>query len=485
MAWSVTVDGTTVLLLFCGSLLWWYLGATHHKQTVQPPAHQGTNNASENTNTRNSFVQPSSPIPVERPESDIVTPTSAIQIPVNKKTMPARDHLVKAATSEDPHLDQNLRPIPTEDHLSHSSTSASSSTNKTYRDSNAAAKAPGTDDSDRNALPKPKCFRIANVPPTWSRDDLLDSLRKIDSSLARRDSHEYQLSLYPACYGSTQTALLNLCTCSEYFQQLKPNDFNYVKTSSGTQLVIDSHFYDLTPLNSPGDYVVADVVAVTGLAGHAFGSWRNRDTHNMWLKDFLPEDVKYVRIMTYGYDSSIVGGEKSDSRLVDYRRNFIQQLENSRSTAKDRPVIFLGHSLGGILILQTLVESNRNPHHKSILDSTRGIFFFGTPHQGLRTDELEEMIDVDSGGQRCNLIMQLKEGSEFLENQKEDLIRIWEGFKQKVVSFYETVKTPSVKESRADLKEMVRWFKWSRDFLLSYICHPNTGFQSGRTIRIW
>jgi hypothetical protein len=41
--------------------------------------------------------------------------------------------------------------------------------------------------------------------------------------------------------------------------------------------------------------------------------------------------------------------------------------------------------------------------------------------------------------------MQLEDGSEFLENQKEDMIRIWEGFKGKVVSFYETMKTPSVR----------------------------------------
>ncbi|KAF8535735.1 hypothetical protein BDD12DRAFT_326423 [Trichophaea hybrida] len=169
----------------------------------------------------------------------------------------------------------------------------------------------------------------------------------------------------------------------------------------------------------------------------------------MWLKDFLPKDIKNVRVMTYGYDSSLVGVGRGNTRLVDYRRNFIQQLENARSTVESRPIIFLGHSLGGILILQALVESNRNPHHKHILDSTRGILLFGTPHQGLRTDELEEMVDIDSGGQRSNLIMQLKEGSEFLENQKEDLIRIWDGFQRNVVSFYETVKTPSVTKSES------------------------------------
>jgi hypothetical protein len=161
-------------------------------------------------------------------------------------------------------------------------------------------------------------------------------------------------------------------------------------------LVLDYHFCDLTPLNKPKGEIVAElvepypielifkdlferfavVVAVTGLAGHAFGSWKSRETHQMWLKDFLPKRVKNI-----GYDSSLVGCEKSESELSDYRRNFIQQLENSRSavevytasiykfglyavmvilTRQTRPIIFLGHSMGGILILQVSTFMCRN-----------------------------------------------------------------------------------------------------------------------------
>jgi hypothetical protein len=72
------------------------------------------------------------------------------------------------------------------------------------------------------------------------------------------------------------------------------------------------------------------VIAVTGLAGHALSSWKSRHTRHMWLKDFLPMDIKNIRIMTYGYDSSLIEFERNDMRLVDYKRNFIQQLENSR-----------------------------------------------------------------------------------------------------------------------------------------------------------
>jgi hypothetical protein len=77
------------------------------------------------------------------------------------------------------------------------------------------------------------------------------------------------------------------------------------------------------------------VVAVTGLAGHAFGSWRSRETHQMWLKDFLPRDVKGIRIMSYGYNSNLVG-HTVDDIFLDYKRHFIHMLVNSRSSAEVR-----------------------------------------------------------------------------------------------------------------------------------------------------
>jgi len=210
----------------------------------------------------------------------------------------------------------------------------------------------------------PKCFRITNVPTNWDMDALLGALHNIDPSLKDR---KFQLSLFPGCYDLTQTALLNLSTCTEYFQSLKSNESNYKQALDETLLVIDDHFYEMTPLNVPEGEIVAEyypisnpphlqlsisscfplppnlpdadfkrlvcsVVAVTGLAGHAFGSWRSRKTRDMWLKDYLPEDIKHIRIMTYGYNSSLVEG--NDVRLSDHRRHFIQQLENCRISAE-------------------------------------------------------------------------------------------------------------------------------------------------------
>ncbi|KAF8241219.1 hypothetical protein K440DRAFT_665405, partial [Wilcoxina mikolae CBS 423.85] len=287
---------------------------------------------------------------------------------------------------------------------------------------------PGSDDPP-NSNPRPKCFRISGLPLSWSENDLFNALHAIDPSLTRQD---FRPSLNPSCYNSTQTALLNLDPCTEHLQRHSHLKVSESASRTAALLMIDSHFYNLTPLNVPEGEVVADVIAVTGLAGHAFGSWRNRETHQMWLKDLLPLDIQNIRIMSYGYDSGLLGHRNAENRLLDYQRRFIQDIENSRSLVK------------------ALIECKRNRTHAHILDATHSIIFFGTPHQGMRTYDLEEMVDAESGGyetSRHNLLRQLREGSEFLENQKEELSYIWEEYKPKIVSFYETVQTSTVKRS--------------------------------------
>jgi hypothetical protein len=76
------------------------------------------------------------------------------------------------------------------------------------------------------------------------------------------------------------------------------------------------------------------VISVTGLAGHAFGSWKHCETQQMWLKDFLPHDVQNVRIMSYGYDSGLLSQCKAEKRLLDFQRLFIQDIENARSSVE-------------------------------------------------------------------------------------------------------------------------------------------------------
>jgi hypothetical protein len=67
----------------------------------------------------------------------------------------------------------------------------------------------------------------------------------------------------------------------------------------------------------------SSVIAVTGLAGHAFGSWAYSETI-MWLRDYLPEDAPEARILTYGYRSNPKGSNVSV--LQDHTNTFVQRL---------------------------------------------------------------------------------------------------------------------------------------------------------------
>jgi hypothetical protein len=79
--------------------------------------------------------------------------------------------------------------------------------------------------------------------------------------------------------------------------------------------------------------IKCSVIAVTGLAGHPFDSWRHRETKAMWLRDFLPDDVRNIRIMTYGYNTSL-DEHTSSEHFEEYRSDLLQAIANSRRTGE-------------------------------------------------------------------------------------------------------------------------------------------------------
>ena len=59
------------------------------------------------------------------------------------------------------------------------------------------------------------------------------------------------------------------------------------------------------------------------------------------------------------------------------------------------------------------------------------------------------MVDEEADDQKLqaqNLLAQLKEGSEYLENHREALSRLWEGFRGRITTFYETEPMKSVEK---------------------------------------
>ncbi|KAH9204094.1 hypothetical protein DL95DRAFT_398802, partial [Leptodontidium sp. 2 PMI_412] len=139
---------------------------------------------------------------------------------------------------------------------------------------------------------------------------------------------------------------------------------------------------------NPNLQLDVDIVAVHGLnpksksqREHALDTWRTPagDEGRLWLRDDLPTTLPTARIFLYEYDSTVVYGQdyrtfndKANSLLEDIR--LARDDENSRS----RPLILLGHSLGGLLIEQSLINAYNNPDeaYKDILKATTGLAFF-------------------------------------------------------------------------------------------------------------
>lgn len=53
----------------------------------------------------------------------------------------------------------------------------------------------------------------------------------------------------------------------------------------------------------------------------------------MWLHEILPNDVKNVRVLTYGYNSQLQANEARSS-LLSHSKNFIHRLREMRKVTE-------------------------------------------------------------------------------------------------------------------------------------------------------
>jgi hypothetical protein len=91
------------------------------------------------------------------------------------------------------------------------------------------------------------------------------------------------------------------------------------------------------------------IVAVHGLGGGWDTTWTD-ENGKLWLRDFLPLDLPRARIMSYGYNAH-TGFSKAVTDISDVAISLLDRLDYERpSPQHKRPVIFISHSLGGIIV---------------------------------------------------------------------------------------------------------------------------------------
>ncbi|XP_053684773.1 protein SERAC1 isoform X2 [Sabethes cyaneus] len=166
-----------------------------------------------------------------------------------------------------------------------------------------------------------------------------------------------------------------------------------------------------------------------------------------WPMEWLPKDFPNIRVIGLNYDSSLsqwsASGcpcEKYDGKLEKRAMEFLKKLANS-NVGQDRPVVWVGHSMGGLLVKSIIVQaaSSDDPAVRRIAHNSRAIMFLGTPHRGSSVAKLKQHTSA--------LVWPSVEVRELEENSKQ-LLHLNKTFLKTITGFRRKPEIVSICEGR-------------------------------------
>uniref|UniRef100_A0A2M3ZG89 Protein SERAC1 n=1 Tax=Anopheles braziliensis TaxID=58242 RepID=A0A2M3ZG89_9DIPT len=117
-----------------------------------------------------------------------------------------------------------------------------------------------------------------------------------------------------------------------------------------------------------------------------------------WPMEWLPKDFPNIRVIGLNYDSSLSQWsatgcpcEKYDGKLEKRASQFLEKLATS-NVGQDRPIIWVGHSMGGLLVKSIMVQAleSSDPRVRRIAENSKVVMFLGTPHRGSSVAKLKQ-----------------------------------------------------------------------------------------------
>ncbi|MFL6520398.1 MAG: alpha/beta fold hydrolase [Chthoniobacterales bacterium] len=130
----------------------------------------------------------------------------------------------------------------------------------------------------------------------------------------------------------------------------------------------------------------ADIVFVHGLGGGARSTWEYGVEEVLgyffWPAE-LGKDLPDCGVWTLGYEAGVVPWFGADGMPIEDRAVNLAHKMTTRGLG-DRPVIFIAHSMGGLMVKEIVVQSltTGDSAWARLVSNIAGIVFCGTPHRG-------------------------------------------------------------------------------------------------------
>ncbi|KAL8400455.1 hypothetical protein RB594_000734 [Gaeumannomyces avenae] len=209
--------------------------------------------------------------------------------------------------------------------------------------------------------------------------------------------------------------------------------------------------------DSQGLTATFDLVLVHGLNGDYLTTWTHEATKICWPRDLLPSELPNARVLSFAYNADVYG----NTSVAGIRGNAQAMLARLRDLRDDRdfrkPIIFVAHSLGGIVLKQALYAAKTDSRYQHLLSATHGFLLYGTPHLGADRSRWLTMAKAFAPvskrrlgwrGRRSELVDSLTSSSPEISNICEDFRFMARRFA--IVSFYETEAWPGTRDPIVD-----------------------------------
>ncbi|KAK3150686.1 hypothetical protein QOZ80_3AG0236350 [Eleusine coracana subsp. coracana] len=157
--------------------------------------------------------------------------------------------------------------------------------------------------------------------------------------------------------------------------------------------------------SAPRTAPLMDVVFVHGLRGGPFNSWRIADDKSSttkaglvesidedagkegtcWPREWLAADFPQARFFTVKYKTNLTQWTGASLPLQEVSSMLLRKLVSAGIGS--RPVIFVTHSMGGLVVKQLLYQAKLN-NYDNFLNNTVGLVFYSCPHFGSKLADM-------------------------------------------------------------------------------------------------